>query len=49
MMFQALDQLVECHCDGAQDDDRSDHHVSLEEVKSVSETDRQREITAGKI
>lgn len=36
-MFQALDQFVECHGNGTQDDDGCDHHVELEEKMGVDD------------
>lgn len=40
IVLRALDQLVKYHGDGAQDDNGGDHHVELEETKSVGERDR---------
>lgn len=31
IMFQALDQFIECHGDRTENDDGCDHHVELEE------------------
>ena len=32
IVFQTLDQFVECHGDGTQNDNGSDHHVELENL-----------------
>ncbi len=32
VMLQTLDQFIESHGDGAQDDDGGDHHVELEDL-----------------
>ena len=39
-MFGALDQLIEEHGNGTEDDDGCNHHVELEETESVGEMDR---------
>ena len=36
-MLGALDQLIEDHGDGAEDDDGGDHHVKLEYLRSVDD------------
>lgn len=40
IMFYTLDQLVEHHSNCAQDNNRSDHHIELEETQNVGERDR---------
>ncbi len=40
IMFRTLDQFVEHHGDGAQNNNRSDHHIELEETQNVGERDR---------
>ncbi len=37
-MFRALDDLIKPHGNGAQDDDRSNDHVELEEKMSGNDT-----------
>ncbi len=35
IMFRTLDQFVEHHGDGAQNNNRSDHHIELEHLRPV--------------
>ena len=37
VMLQTLDQFIESHGDGAQDDDGGDHHVELEDLRSIDD------------
>lgn len=37
MMFHTLDQLIECHGNGAENDDRGDHHIKLEYLGTVND------------
>lgn len=37
IVFKTLDQLVECHGNGAEDDDGSDHHAQLEHLRTVDD------------
>ncbi len=37
IVFQTLNQFVERHSDGAQDDDGSDHHVQLKDLGTVDD------------
>jgi len=40
VMLKALNQLIEDHGDGAQNDDGGDDHIELKEMESASEMDR---------
>lgn len=40
IMLRTLDQLIKHHSDGAQNNNRSDHHIELEETQNVGERDR---------
>ena len=35
IVLRALDQLVKYHGDGAQDDNGGDHHVELEDLRTI--------------
>ena len=37
VMLHTLDQLIECHGNGAEDDDGCDHHVKLEDLGSIDD------------
>lgn len=46
-MFRTLDQLVKYHGDSAQNDNRSDYHIELEEMQGVREMDRHGMVMCG--
>lgn len=43
-MLKTLDQLIQNHSDSAQDNDRRNQHIELEEMEGANEMDRQHSV-----